>query len=134
MGQPVNNHYRQPTSDDIAQETFLAVWSDGHHWQFAMTFQKASKDLEGLLLEPELRPAFSQLARTKVRFKRAILPILLVAASPLAHAQRWYFCSAATLNGTYATVISGQLATPTGPVAISGVAMTQLDGQGGRRH
>lgn len=61
---------------------------------------------------------------------RAILPILLVAASPLAHAQRWYVCSTATLKGTYATIISGQLATPTGPVAISGVAMTELDGEG----
>jgi len=61
---------------------------------------------------------------------RAILPLLLMAASPLAHAERWFVCSVATLNGTYAAVISGQITTPTGPVAISGVSMGQYDGQG----
>lgn len=61
---------------------------------------------------------------------RAILPLLLAAASPLAHAQRLYVCSVASLNGAYAAVISGQIATPAGPIAISGVSMGHYDGQG----
>jgi hypothetical protein len=60
----------------------------------------------------------------------AILPLLLMAASPLVHAERWYVCSVASLNGAYAAVISGQIATPSGPIAISGVSMGQYDGQG----